>query len=322
MSNRISIITSVFNRANHLKRLYKSLCDQEFKDFEWIIGNDGSSDNIEEVMRHIIEDASFKIKFISGSIRCGKSKIDNKMIHEATGDFIIFCDSDDWLVKNTLSRMLNEFENNYDRNLAGAIGLAADNINHNKSKFPDSLIKDKYKLEEIFFAHRFQDDCAFMIKTELLKNSKFQEIDMYIPEGSLWIYFSSYNFALCKEVMLKKEYNSDHRISFSRKFEYSRGKAISMKLLYSFLFSPFSSSFRKIRYIFSYLRFSIHGDLDLNMKISGWSLRNKILILSLLPLARVLCLVDLMLKRVEKTHKMFNKSIKKVNYKKLENIFR
>ena len=156
MSNRISIVTSVFNRANYIKRLYKSLCDQEFKDFEWIIGNDGSNDNIEEVIKGIIEDASFKIKFISGSIRCGKSKIDNKMISEASGDFIIFCDSDDWLEKNTLSRMLNEFEKNYDRNLAGVIGLAADNLNYNKSKFPDSLSKDKYKLVEIFFEHRFQ----------------------------------------------------------------------------------------------------------------------------------------------------------------------
>ena len=301
MSNRISIVTSAFNRANYIKRLYKSLCDQEFKDFEWIIGNDGSNDNIEEVIKDIIEDASFKIKFISGSIRCGKSKIDNKMISEASGDFIIFCDSDDWLEKNTLSRMLNEFEKNYDRNLAGVIGLAADNLNYNKSKFPDSLSKDKYKLVEIFFEHRFQDDCAFMIKTELLKNTKFQEIDMYIPEGSLWIYFSSYNFALCKEIMLNKEYNSDHRISFSRRFEYSRGKAVSMKLLYSFLFSPSSSSYKKIRYIFSYLRFSIHGDLDLNMKLFGWPFRTKILILSLLPFVKVLCFIDLMLKRVEKT---------------------
>ena len=300
MSNRISIVTSVFNRANYIKRLYKSLCDQEFKDFEWIIGNDGSNDNIEEVIKGIIEDASFKIKFISGSIRCGKSKIDNKMISEASGDFIIFCDSDDWLEKNTLSRILNEFEKNYDRNLAGVIGLAADNLNYNKSKFPDSLSKDKYKLVEIFFEHRFQDDCAFMIKTELLKNTKFQEIDMYIPEGSLWIYFSSYNFALCKEIMLNKEYNSDHRISFSRRFEYSRGKAVSMKLLYSFLFSPSSSSYKKIRYIFSYLRFSIHGDLNLNMKVFGWPFRTKILILSLLPFVKVLCFIDLMLKRVEK----------------------
>ena len=319
MSNRISIVTSVFNRANYIKRLYKSLCDQEFKDFEWIIGNDGSNDNIEEVIKGIIEDASFKIKFISGSIRCGKSKIDNKMISEASGDFIIFCDSDDWLEKNTLSRMLNEFEKNYDRNLAGVIGLAADNLNYNKSKFPDSLSKDKYKLVEIFFEHRFQDDCAFMIKTELLKNTKFQEIDMYIPEGSLWIYFSSYNFALCKEIMLNKEYNSDHRISFSRRFEYSRGKAVSMKLLYSFLFSPSSSSYKKIRYIFSYLRFSIHGDLNLSMKVFGWPFRTKILILSLLPFVKVLCFIDLMLKRVEKTHQMFNKSIKKVDYKILDN---
>lgn len=215
--------------------------------------------------------------------------------------------------------MLNEFEKNYDRNLAGVIGLAADNLNYNKSKFPDSLSKDKYKLVEIFFEHRFQDDCAFMIKTELLKNTKFQEIDMYIPEGSLWIYFSSFNFALCKEIMLNKEYNSDHRISFSRRFEYSRGKAVSMKLLYSFLFSPSSSSYKRIRYIFSYLRFSIHGDLNLNMKVFGWPFRTKILILSLLPFVKVLCFIDLMLKRVEKTHQMFNKSIKKVDYKILDN---
>ena len=107
--------------------------------------------------------------------------------------------------------MLNEFEKNYDRNLAGVIGLAADNLNYNKSKFPDSLSKDKYKLVEIFFEHRFQDDCAFMIKIKLLKNAKFQEIDMLIYLKDLYGFILVLIIALCKEIMLNKEYNSDHK---------------------------------------------------------------------------------------------------------------
>ncbi len=42
----ITVFTPTYNRGSLLSRLYQSLCAQNFKDFEWIIVDDGSSDDM------------------------------------------------------------------------------------------------------------------------------------------------------------------------------------------------------------------------------------------------------------------------------------
>ena len=46
----ISIVTATYNREKLLKRLYNSLCKQESKLFEWIVIDDGSIDNTENLI--------------------------------------------------------------------------------------------------------------------------------------------------------------------------------------------------------------------------------------------------------------------------------
>ena len=50
----ITIFTPTYNRAELLPRLYKSLQEQTNKDFEWVIVDDGSTDNTKEVIDNII----------------------------------------------------------------------------------------------------------------------------------------------------------------------------------------------------------------------------------------------------------------------------
>lgn len=59
----LTVFTPTFNRANFLHRLFLSLEAQVFDDFEWIVVDDGSTDNTSEVMSSIMEKASFPIKF-------------------------------------------------------------------------------------------------------------------------------------------------------------------------------------------------------------------------------------------------------------------
>ena len=48
----ISVITSAYNRGKFLKKLMNSLSNQTFKNFEWILGNDGSSDNTDQIINN------------------------------------------------------------------------------------------------------------------------------------------------------------------------------------------------------------------------------------------------------------------------------
>jgi len=62
---RFSVFTATYNRAKFLPRVYKSLKDQTFKDFEWIIVDDGSTDNTEELVNSFLNEKVLKsIKYI------------------------------------------------------------------------------------------------------------------------------------------------------------------------------------------------------------------------------------------------------------------
>ena len=60
----LTIFTPTYNRANLLIRLYRSLNEQTCKDFEWIIIDDDSSDNTEEIIKNILKEKNeYTIKY-------------------------------------------------------------------------------------------------------------------------------------------------------------------------------------------------------------------------------------------------------------------
>ena len=59
----ITVFTPVYNRAYILTVLYDSLCKQTFSDFEWLIVNDGSSDNLEELISLFVEENKICIRY-------------------------------------------------------------------------------------------------------------------------------------------------------------------------------------------------------------------------------------------------------------------
>ena len=60
----ITVFTPTFNRAYLLGRLYESLCAQTNKDFEWLIVDDGSTDNTEQLISSFIQENRILINYI------------------------------------------------------------------------------------------------------------------------------------------------------------------------------------------------------------------------------------------------------------------
>ena len=63
MSVFLSILTPTYNRGNLLSKCYKSLKEQSLKDFEWVIIDDGSTDNTNEYIKKCIEEDEFPIRY-------------------------------------------------------------------------------------------------------------------------------------------------------------------------------------------------------------------------------------------------------------------
>lgn len=114
----ISIITPVFNRANIIQRTINSVIGQTFTNWEHILVDDGSTDNVEEVIKKNCGDES-RIIYIK-RIREPKSASTCRNIgaENAKGDYLIFLDSDDLLEPLCIERRLKVMNENTDLDFA------------------------------------------------------------------------------------------------------------------------------------------------------------------------------------------------------------
>lgn len=101
---KISLIVPVYNTSKYLRKCLDSLITQTYKDIEIIVINDGSIDNSEEIIK-LYRDK--RLKYISKKNE-GIGKTRNLGIENATGNYIAFVDSDDYLDKNFCKKMIKK----------------------------------------------------------------------------------------------------------------------------------------------------------------------------------------------------------------------
>ena len=104
MDKKISIVVPVYNGEKYISKCLDSLINQLYKNIEIIIINDGSSDNTEKICNKYKEIDS-RIKLISVD-NGGVSRARNIGIENATGQFLMFCDSDDYASKDWCKLLL------------------------------------------------------------------------------------------------------------------------------------------------------------------------------------------------------------------------
>lgn len=98
---KISVLTPTYNRAKTLNRLYESL-KKNLKyglEIEWLIMDDGSKDNTEEIVKKFQEENIFTISYEKQENQ-GKMKALNNLVPKAQGEYLIECDSDDYFTDN------------------------------------------------------------------------------------------------------------------------------------------------------------------------------------------------------------------------------
>lgn len=105
---KISVVTATYNRAQYLDKLYKSLISNISDDYdiEWLIMDDGSEDNTEEICKAYINNKNIDVKYFKQNNQ-GKMKAINNLSKFVTGELWIECDSDDYFLDNAL-KVINE----------------------------------------------------------------------------------------------------------------------------------------------------------------------------------------------------------------------
>ena len=105
---KLTIFTPTYNRAHTISRVYKSILHQDpnlLDEIEWLIVDDGSSDNTESIVREWM-DASlpFTLRYIKQT-NGGKHIAFNRAVQEAHGDYFFTVDSDDWLADDSIKNI-------------------------------------------------------------------------------------------------------------------------------------------------------------------------------------------------------------------------
>lgn len=184
----ISIITATYNRGNVIGKLYNSLKSQTNKDFEWMIIDDGSTDNTSSLFdMWKKEDNKFLIDY-EYSENGGKHRALNRVIQKVRSDFCFIVDSDDYLTNDAVEKIHQWIKTINDQEIfAGVSGLRQDSNGIIIGQYP------KYK--EYIDASNFErekkhllGDKAEVYRTDLLKKHPFPEFEneYFVTEAVCW----------------------------------------------------------------------------------------------------------------------------------------
>lgn len=110
MRNKVSIIIPVYNVERFLKICLESIINQTYSNIEIIVVNDGSPDSSAEIIEEFLELDNRII--VVNKENGGLSDARNAGLRVATGDYILFVDSDDWIEKNMVADMMSAMLNN------------------------------------------------------------------------------------------------------------------------------------------------------------------------------------------------------------------
>ncbi|MCR5025929.1 MAG: glycosyltransferase family 2 protein [Methanobrevibacter sp.] len=103
---KVSVIVPVYNEERYISSTLDSIINQNFKDFELIVVDDGSTDNTLNIVNDKLSDSKINHKIIHQENK-GVSSARNRGIDESSGDYIVFIDADDYILTDHLSQLYN-----------------------------------------------------------------------------------------------------------------------------------------------------------------------------------------------------------------------
>jgi glycosyltransferase involved in cell wall biosynthesis len=183
-----TVFTTSFNRAYILHRAYESIKRQTFRDFEWLIADNGSSDNTQEMVKKWIEEANFPIRLISWEKNVGIHGAINRGVQEARGEFFLIFDSDDECVPDALEGLKKYWDlipEDSKENFAGVTSICVD---QHGSLVCDRLPKDIMDVHslELIYKHKINGEMWGFQKTEIMKQFPYPESIGHIPMSFVW----------------------------------------------------------------------------------------------------------------------------------------
>jgi glycosyltransferase involved in cell wall biosynthesis len=172
MNSLISIIVPIYNSEKYLGECLESILNQEYINLEVILINDGSTDNSIDICNHYkgVDNRVVVVDVVNSGVSAAR----NLGIRIATGDYIGFVDSDDYINPNMFSTLMSKIEHD-DSDICV---MAYYTINQKESEIFSKFINQidgKEALRELLLLRFPSSLWAYLYKKEFIKNTNLDE---------------------------------------------------------------------------------------------------------------------------------------------------
>ncbi|MBF9017764.1 MULTISPECIES: glycosyltransferase family 2 protein [unclassified Oceanispirochaeta] len=306
MSDSITVFTAAYNYGEYLHRVYTSLEAQSYKNFEWVIVDDCSTDNTREVVESWLQDKNdFPIRYFRQSENKGKMAAMNRGVREASYELFISIDADDELMPDALAIYMKHWDS-IDKEtrlgLSALVGLCKDQ--HGElvgNKFPsDPLIADFY---ETTFKYKIVGDKLEMYRTAVLREFPYYEgVDRHVIHSATYFDMAEKYKLYCFNEIVRIYYrDEDGKVPLSKrtkKLRFLKGRQYYAEMRINKYFPRIPSVKFKFLTFISYTRYSWHIGISLSEMMQRIEKgKNKVAFIAILPLSLSLIVMDKIQKR-------------------------
>jgi glycosyltransferase involved in cell wall biosynthesis len=306
----VSILTPCWNRAEFLDRVWQALDDQTYPVIEWIVCDDGSTDDTAQKLEEFRTKSWFPVCVITASERIGKVRMDNEAVSQARGQYILWNDSDDYLLPGAIEELVSIIESvpETERDeYVGVTALCSDEAGTIISSDLPSFGQFDTTWNLLVTKHGVTEDMIYMTRADVLKSNPFPEVDFVVPESIVWNVIGEAKARIRPIVVKVNCYRAPNAISFSGVIAYPRGRAHSMATCVRCLKKYRSGLRASFWRLITFTRYSIHGELSFGQALKLWgSNSSRLAFLLMFPIAIVLVLGDRMRGIVRMTHNEFD----------------
>lgn len=208
---KLTVCTPTFNRAYILPELYNSLRNQTCKMFEWLIVDDGSSDNTEDlVMQWQKEKNGFPVRYFKKE-NGGKCSAINYGLDLAHGELFLVIDSDDTITTDAVQKIIDLEATIIDKENFCGISF---NLGLSENDTPNNIFNEKYKDATLLERYtEFDGERALAFYTHIHKKYKYPVFngEKFMTEAVVWnrIAHDGYKMRFCNDIICVYEYRDD-----------------------------------------------------------------------------------------------------------------
>ena len=208
---KFSILTATYNRAKCLPKLYESLKKNKSNNYEieWLIMDDGSKDETENLIKDYIAKNEIEIRFFKQQNQ-GKMTAINNLAQYVTGEIWIECDSDDYFTDGAFDKIKDLYEKNKERKDIYAFAFLK--IDQNGNNMGNTFKKEETTMFDLYFKEGGTGEKALAFITEVRKKYRYEleHNERFVTEARMYHKMDKDYKMICNnEYMMVCEYQEE-----------------------------------------------------------------------------------------------------------------